>query len=211
MAKHPPTAPVSTAPSTRAHSDTRRAAGSRRAMMSVAPPAAPRATERVPTAAELDKARAAGRVAWSPNAVTAFLQGSRTLGELEGISKQEQYEVAQLGYRLLSEGKLKEGKDVFAGLVALDPFDAYFLTALGSAHQQLDEKQDAERCYSRALEINPFSATARTHRGELRALAGRLAEAVDDLARVLKDDPLAKDPATPRAAVLLRAIQAQLV
>lgn len=161
---------------------------------------------------EIRKAAAEGKriVAYSPAEVREFLLGNRTLGELQGVSKKEQYEMAELGYVLLTEGKLKEGQEVFHGLVALDPFDAYFFTCLGSACQQLGEVEDAERCYSRALEINPYAVTARAHRGELRGESGRLLEAVDDLERVLRDDPTGREAATQRAAVLLRAIQMQL-
>lgn len=164
------------------------------------------------TQEEIDKAAAEGRkiVAYSPNEMELFLKGHRTLGEIQGISKEEQYKMAEVGYRLLSEGKLAEGKQVFFGLCALDPFDSYFITCLASAHQQENDAKEAERLYTRALEINPWNVTARTHRGELRALDGRLSDAVDDLTRALQDDPKGNDPAVKRAAVLLRAIQAQL-
>jgi tetratricopeptide (TPR) repeat protein len=167
---------------------------------------------RVPTADELAKLKEMGQelVAYDRADLEKFLLGSRTLGEIEGISKAEQYKMAEVGYRLLSEGKLKDGRDVFAGLCALDPFDAYFLTCWGSAQQQLGELEEALRLYSRALEINPFSPTARTHRGEIWALQGNLQDAIADLTRVMTDDPEAKDPATKRAAVLLKAIAVQL-
>src|SRR5687768_10105184 len=72
---------------------------------------------------EIRKAAAEGKkiVGYSPTEVDAFLRGHKTLGELEGITKQEQYKMAEVGYRLLTEGKLKEGKEVFFGLCALDP------------------------------------------------------------------------------------------
>lgn len=167
---------------------------------------------RILTEDEIRKAAAEGRkiVAYSPTELDEFLQGHRTLGELEGISKEEQYRMAEMGYRFLTEGKLAQGRDVFFGLVALDPFDAYFLTCLGSAHQQEKKNEEAERLYTRALEVNPYQTTARTHRGELRAMTGRLQEAIDDLARAVQDDPDGKDPAVKRAAVLLKAIQAKL-
>lgn len=165
------------------------------------------------TEEELRKAAAEGRkiVAYAPVELEEFLRGYRTLGELEGISKAEQYRMAELGYRFLTEGKTAQGRDVFFGLVALDPFDAYFLTCLGSAHQQEKKTEEAERLYTRALEINPYQTTARTHRGELRAMSGRLQEAIEDLTRAVKDDPVGKDPAVKRAAVLLKAIESKLI
>jgi tetratricopeptide (TPR) repeat protein len=161
---------------------------------------------------EIKKAAAQGKkiVGYSPTELEVFLAGNRTLAEIEGITKDEQYRMAEVGYRFLTEGKLEKGKQVFFGLVALDPYDAYFLTCLASAHQQLKDTREAERLYSRALEINPFQTTARAHRGEIRAMDGRLKEAIDDLTQAIKDDPEGKDPAVKRAAVLLRAIQVQL-
>lgn len=195
----------------------REAPGSRRAMVR-APVAAPSSKDpnkglgRKLTPEEIKKAAAEGKkiVAYSPVEIGEWARGNRTLGELQGVSKAEQYQMAEVGYRLLTEGKLKEGKEIFFGLVALDPFDAYFLTCLASAHQQAGDAPMAERLYSRALEINPYNVTARTHRGELFAMSGRLQEAVDELERVLKDDPGGKDAATKRAVVLLRTIQTQL-
>jgi tetratricopeptide (TPR) repeat protein len=161
---------------------------------------------------ELKKAAARGKkiVGYAPSELHSFLSGNRTLGEIEGISKEEQYQMAKLGYRFLTEGKLKDAKQIFFGLTALDPFDTYFITALASAHQQSGDALEAERLYSRALEMNPFATTARAHRGELRALSGRLTDAVSDLARAIVDDPEARDPAVKRAAVLLKAIQQKL-
>lgn len=164
------------------------------------------------TDAEIKSAAAKGKkiVAYDPDQLYAVMQGHLTLGEVEGISKKEQYRMAEVGYRFLTEGKLQKGKDVFFGLVALDPYDAYFVTCLASAHQQGGDVKEAERLYSRALAINPFQTTARAHRGELYAMSGRLSDAVADLARAMRDDPQGKDPAVRRAAVLLRAIEVQL-
>src|SRR5688500_15694639 len=60
------------------------------------------------TEAEIKKAAAEGKkiVGYSPTEIDAFLRGHKTLGELEGIGKEEQYKMAEIGYRLLSEGKL---------------------------------------------------------------------------------------------------------
>src|SRR5262245_58419717 len=61
-----------------------------------------------------------------------FLMGQMTLGDLEGITKQHQYQIAQIGFYYLTNGKLDEAKKVFEGLLALDPFDAYFYMSLAS-------------------------------------------------------------------------------
>jgi len=157
-----------------------------------------------------DAARAAGARAWHPERVKQFLRGQITLGDLEGITKPEQYEMAKIGYSYLTSGKLDKAKTVFEGLIALDPYDAYFHTALGSIAQQQNQLQEAEARYSRALEINPFSPVARAHRGEIRVMTGRLYEGAEDLLRALQEDPQAREASTVRARATLQAVKEQL-
>lgn len=147
---------------------------------------------------------------YSPDRLQAFLAGQITLGDLEGISKEEQYQIAALGFSCLSSGKLEEAEQIFLGLLALDPFDAYFNLAVGSVAQQQGDLESAEQRYSRALEINPYSATAHAHRGEIRIQTGRLADGVDDLLEALGVDREGREPATHRARATLRVLAEKL-
>lgn len=157
-----------------------------------------------------DEGSPAERPTYHPDHVNKFMMGQMTLGDLEGITKQQQYEVAQIGRGYLASGKLDEAKKVFEGLLALDPFDAYFNMALGSIAQQKGELEEAEKRYSRALEINPFSATAYANRGEIRVLTGKLVEGAQDLVRAVQEDPDAKEPATARARATILVLKEQL-
>lgn len=162
-----------------------------------------------PTEEELRTAEEAGAdwVGWDPDRVRAFMAGKITLGDLEGIDKEAQYRMAQVAYKHFTEGKMEQAKQAFQGLLALDPFDAYFLTVLGAIAQEEGKHEEAEAAYSRALEINPFSAVAWAQRGETRILLGKLSEAADDITRALEEDPEGKEPATQRAramAIMLR-------
>ncbi len=149
-------------------------------------------------------------VAYDPNRLEAFLAGQITLGDLEGIGKDAQYDMAKVGYGFLNEGKLDQAKTVFEGLLALDPFDAYFLTVLGSIAHQKGEFEDAEKRYSRALEINPFFSVALAHRGEIRLANGNLGGAVADFVEAIKQDPKGEHQATIRANAMLTTVQKQL-
>lgn len=151
-----------------------------------------------------------GGTVYPPHLMEAFLQGRITLGDLEGITKQEQYQMAEIGHNYLSQGKLPEAKIVFEGLLALDPFDAYFNMALASISQQENRPEDAEKLYTRALEINPFSPTAHANRGELRVMQGNLQHGVEDLVKALELDPKMKEPATERAKATLMVLREQL-
>jgi tetratricopeptide (TPR) repeat protein len=140
----------------------------------------------------------------------AYLLGQITLGELEGVTKEQQYEIAKLGHAELVGGKLDEAKTIFDGLLALDPFDAYFLSALGSIAHQKGDFEEAEARYSRALEINPFSPFALAHRGEVRISTGAFEAGVDDLLRALEEDPEGADPAVRRAKATITILVEQL-
>src|SRR5688500_18668115 len=134
------------------------------------------------------KKGSAKRVAWDPKRLMKFVAGVITLGELEGIGKDQQYEMAKLGHRFIRQGKLKEAKTVFEGLVALDPHDAYFHLALGSIAQRDDELEEADERYTRALEINPYSPHALANRCEVRMMQGRMLDGAKDLIRALEED-----------------------
>jgi tetratricopeptide (TPR) repeat protein len=168
----------------------------------------------IPTAPEEDlkKAEEAGAkiVAYDPDRIMAFVGGQITLGDLEGIPKEDQYAMAEAGFEYMNEGKLEMAKQIFEGLMALDPFDAYFHTALGSVAQQMGDLDLADTRYTRAIELNPFNATALANRGEIRLLKGMMVEATEDIAKALEVDPEAQDPAVQRARAIAVSIQAQL-
>lgn len=148
--------------------------------------------------------------AYDPQRVREFMEGHLTLGELMGISKDDQYTIAKTGYGFLNEGKHAQAKTVFEGLLALDPYDAYFNTVLGSIAQQSGALDEADRRYSRSLEINPYWSVPLAHRGEVRLSQGKVMEAISDFVDAVKNDPKAEDPATQRARALLGTIQSQL-
>jgi tetratricopeptide (TPR) repeat protein len=134
--------------------------------------------------------------------VELVLKGRLTFGDLLGISKEKQYELAKEGYRHLSAKRLDEATRIFAGLQALDPYDAYFHTCLGTIAQEQESYEEAEQLYTKALGINPFSVHALANRGELRVMTGNKAEGLEDLKRALAQDPTGKQPAGQRAKVL---------
>lgn len=145
-------------------------------------------------------------VARAPAAVEGFILGQLTLGEMEGIGKDIQYQIAERGYKVLSQGKLDAAKKIFLGLLALDPYDSYFHTAYASSLQREGDYDKAEHHYTLALKYNPFNSAALANRGELKFQSGRVLDAAADLQAAIKNDPKGADPATLRARVLSIAI-----
>ena len=146
-------------------------------------------------------------VARSPQRLKQFLEGAITLGELEGIDKDAQMKMAKNGFTLLNQGKLKKAKIIFEGLLALDPFDAYFHTAIGSIAFQEKNMDAALKHFDQALSINPFFATARAHRGEIRLAKNDFNGAIEDLIEAINADPENEQPATQRARALIGTIK----
>jgi len=162
---------------------------------------------------DLTDAQAAGAeiVGWDPDRIAQFLTGQITLGELEGIPKTAQHEMAEVGYQNLQEGKLDVALQIFEGLLALDPYDAYFHAAVGTALQQKGLLDQAEAAYSRGLEINPFAIATLVQRAEVRVMQSNLGGAAQDLAAAIKEDPAGKDPAGVQARVMANAVRQQLM
>lgn len=159
-----------------------------------------------PAEVELDESK----LIYPPDRMLAFIEGQITLGELEGITKQEQYKMAERGYDFLEAGKMEEAKTVFEGLLALDPYDAYFHLVRGSIRQREGELDAAEEAYSRSIDVNAFNASAFANRGEVRVLQGQLVEGAEDLLKALELDPDGSHPATQRARATLNALQEKL-
>jgi tetratricopeptide (TPR) repeat protein len=140
------------------------------------------------------------------NPLQDFVSGRRTLAELEGIPKNHQYEMAKTGFHKLAAGKLEDAREIFLGLLALDPSDAYFHGALGVVAQQLGEPGVARRHLDKSIALNPYVAYVWVHRAEVRLGQGELTAAVEDLSRALALDETRRDPATRRAQAILQAI-----
>lgn len=147
---------------------------------------------------------------YPPEAVAQFMAGAITLGELEGITKTDQYAMAEKGYAMLQAGKLENARTVFEGLLALDPYDAYFHLVRGSIRQRAGEYEDAEASYTKAISINPTLASAFANRGEVRLVMGKVEEGATDLVEALKADPEGKEAAVQRARATLGALKEKL-
>lgn len=147
---------------------------------------------------------------WDEEALQKFVKGELTLAELQGVDKDSQQKLVHLGYRMLTAGKLQDARLVFEGLVALNPYEPYFLLAAGSVAQQQERFDDAEHWYSRALDREPKHSVARANRGEVRVMLGHVEGATEDLMEAVKLDPQAKEPTTARARGLLLEIKRQL-
>lgn len=99
--------------------------------------------------------------------VKGFLTGDLTLAQLEGLTAENLYAIADMGYDLIEEGKLTEAQKIFEGLNVYNPFDSYFHSALGSIYQRQGKKDEAIARYRAAVELYPEDINSWTNCGEL--------------------------------------------
>jgi tetratricopeptide (TPR) repeat protein len=135
-----------------------------------------------------------------------LIRGEITLAQVFGLDREALYKIARIGYGLLNSGNLRDAKQIYAGLVAADPYDSVFHCHLGAVHHRLGEYEDAIQQYSLALSFNRANADALTGRGEIHLTRGEVAAAISDLKRAIEIDPTGARASTSRARALLSGL-----
>ncbi|HET6976010.1 MAG TPA: tetratricopeptide repeat protein [Pyrinomonadaceae bacterium] len=99
-----------------------------------------------------------------------LIRGELTLAKVFGLDDDALYEIARIGYGLFNSGNLRDAKQIYAGLVAADPYDSVFHCHLAAVHHSLGELDEAFNHYTEALKLNHANADALVGLGELQAL-----------------------------------------
>lgn len=148
-----------------------------------------------------------------PNTMTEenwekFVMGEITWAQLEGMTMEEAYAIADLGYTFYEQGKYDDAQTLFEGLVIGNPYDGYFHTMLGAIYAKKDMHEEAAEEYSIAIELDPENISAYVNRGELLLQHGEFEYAMDDLKAAIDLDPNGEDPSGIRARALAAATAA---
>ncbi|MBJ80586.1 MAG: hypothetical protein CMH60_04640 [Myxococcales bacterium] len=134
-----------------------------------------------------------------------FIMGEITWAQLQGMTVDEAYNIAEYGYSLYQEARYHDSRAIFEGLIICNPYDDYFHSMLGAVYQQLDMKEEAAQEYTTAIDLDDESLHAYVNRGELLLQNGEFDRALDDLKRAIELDPDNQDPASVRAQALAMA------
>ncbi len=135
-----------------------------------------------------------------------FIMGEITWAQLQGLTLDDAYRIAEYGYALFQEARYHDAKVIFEGLVVANPYDAYFHSMAGSVYQQLDMRLEAIDSYTIAIEMDPEYLPALVNRGEMYLQDGIVTMASPDLTRVLELDPECESEPAQRAVGLLRVL-----
>ena len=147
---------------------------------------------------------------FSPDRVEKFIMGEATLGQLYGITIEEAYSVAEMGYTMMEQGRLKDAQTIFQGLVISNPYDGYFHAVLGSIYQKIGMVDGAIEEYTLAIGLDPANVEAYVNRGELLIAKGNFAQAAADFKKAIELDPNGQNPVANRARALASVVAVAL-
>ena len=133
--------------------------------------------------------------------------GQITIAEAVGISREQLYAIARRGYQLFNSGKLEDAKQIYAGLVAADPFDSVFHCHLGSVLWRMGDVEQAFDEYNASIRLNIANVDALAARGEIYLQKGELKSGIEDLKKAVESDQKGQHPASVRARALLLSLQ----
>ena len=145
------------------------------------------------------------KILYTPERQKLLQKGELTLKDYHAISGPEMLQMALIGFRMYENGKYSEAETIFNGLIALDPREAYYYTALGAVYLAQDEFERAKHNFDTALVFNPKELAAYVNRGEVHLRMGNVMEAATDFKSAVDLDPSGKDPLVIRARVLAAA------
>ena len=131
-----------------------------------------------------------------------------TWGQLHGITMEEAYAMAELGYQQFEQGRYDEAQSIFEGLVITNPYDGYFHSMLGAIYARKDMQEEAAEEYTIALELDPENIAAYVNRAEILLQHGEFEIAMEDLRNAIKLDAKGEDPSGLRARALAGATAA---
>lgn len=147
---------------------------------------------------------------FTPENFKKFLFGQITWAQLEGMTMEQAYAIAEFGYTMYQQGRYKDARTIFEGLVIGNPYDPYFHAMLGAVYTKLDMHEEAAQEFSLAIELDPEDINSYVNRGELLLQHGEFEYAMEDLKAAIDLDPEGKNPASLRARALAAATAAAI-
>lgn len=146
-----------------------------------------------------------GDASWTREDLAKFVRGEVTFSELTGMSMEEAYAFAEIGWTLLDQGKLAEAQAVVAGLVLANPYDSNLHALLGAIYGRRGLHDEALREYGTAIDLDGKNLAAHVNRAEILLRTGKIPQAVEDLKAAVALDPKGEKPAGVRARALAGA------
>lgn len=137
----------------------------------------------------------------------AFLEDKVSLAEMQGISRDDLFKLADAGYVKLKHGRIDEAEKIYQALIILDHRNAYFHAVMGTIHQKRMRPIEAIMEYTQAVALNRKESSAYVNRGEIYLRHKNYKKAAEDFRRVITLDPEGRNLWANRARSLVIAIK----
>lgn len=141
----------------------------------------------------------------TPENMNRFVRGELTWAQVTGVSMEQAYAMAELGYNLFNQGKFEDARKIFEGLIVLNPFDGYFHAMLGAVFARQNKPEEALRAFNIAAGLEPKDSQVFVNRAEIYLRTGKFEEALSDLRQAIEIDPEGNNPAVIRARAMAAA------
>ena len=137
----------------------------------------------------------------------AYLEDKISLAELKGITREQLYQLAEVGHTKFKHGRLEEAYKIFQGLIVLDHKNAYFHGMMGAVHQKGERPIEAIMEYSQAIKLNKRDITTYVNRGEVYLRHKIYKKAAEDFRNAILLDRTGTNLWSNRARSLVIAIK----
>ena len=137
----------------------------------------------------------------------AFMEDKISLAELQGVSREQLFQLAETGHTKFKHGRLEEAEKIFQGLIVLDHRNSYFHGMMGAIHQKKGRPIEAILEYGYALKINNRDIATHVNRGELYLRHKNYKKAAQDFRNAIMLDPTGMNLWSNRARSLVIALK----
>jgi tetratricopeptide (TPR) repeat protein len=150
----------------------------------------------------------AGALDTKPGAeVRRWATGQATLQQIKHYTEEELFLIAQHGYTLFLNGKVKDAQVVFEGLVAVDPRNDYYYRALGVVYHRQGDAERALKQFTHAITVSPRSAAGYVNRAEVHISRRDYERALQDLATAVQVSDDLSAPIARKAMALQKLLR----
>jgi len=137
----------------------------------------------------------------------AFIEDKVSLAELQGITREQLFQLSDAGHNKFKHGRMEEAEKIFQGLIVLDHRNAYFHGMMGAIHQKRDRPIEAIMEYSQALKLNKRDVSTYVNRGEIYLRHKNYKKAAEDFRNAILLDRSGNNLWSNRARSLVIAIK----
>lgn len=137
----------------------------------------------------------------------AFLEDKISIAEMQGVGREQLFQLADAGHVKFRHGRLDEAEKIFQALIVLDHRNAYFHAMMGAIHQKRERPIEAILEYSQALKINKRDIATFVNRGEVYLRHRNYKKAAEDFRNAILLDRSGVNLWANRARSLVIAIK----